>query len=169
MVADVSVPAEHLHAVVPAPDRGGESLAGRFRDVRERRLASIDLPRGAPQREPRGVDLDGHVGDLERDRLKRSDRLAERLALGGVLRRVLEGRPCASHRDRAGQQLRPQHGLRELVRGSESVSRVVEPNDRGRRCLEAQLVLIEFARPIEVLDRDHRRCVGFTEHRSLLS
>src|SRR5438093_4215929 len=30
--------------------------------------------------------------------------------------------------------------------------------------LEAQLVLIEFARPVEVRDRNHRCCVGFSKH-----
>ena len=40
-----------------------------------------------------GVDLGGHVGEHERDRLVHDDRLAERLALLGVVERVLVGGP----------------------------------------------------------------------------
>src|SRR3954451_17087563 len=46
-------------------------------------------PGGPPDQEARGVDLDGHVRQLEGDRLVHDDRPPEGLALLGVLQRVL--------------------------------------------------------------------------------
>ena len=43
------------------------------------------------RQQARGVDLGGHVGELELDRLVLGDRLAERLALLGVFERELQG------------------------------------------------------------------------------
>ena len=84
---DVAVAAEHLHRAVGDGERHvvGEALgeAGLARRV----AALVEAPGGLPHQQPRGVDLDRHLGEHERDRLALGDRLAEGL--------------CASSRSRA--------------------------------------------------------------------
>ena len=53
-------------------------------------LASVDLLADEIHELPRGLDLGRHVGDLETDRLKVRDRVAELLAVVGVLDRIVE-------------------------------------------------------------------------------
>ena len=47
-------------------------------------LAGVLQPGRVDHQQVRGLDLGGHLGELERDRLVVGDRLAERLALLGV-------------------------------------------------------------------------------------
>src|SRR3546814_10243105 len=63
-------------------------------------LCAADLvgePCGPPHEQAGGVDLCLHVGEHEADRLVHDDRLAEGLALLGVLQRVLVGSPGDAH------------------------------------------------------------------------
>jgi len=62
-----------------------------------RRKATVDAPGGLKCHQPRRVQLDRHVGDLEADALERSDLSPELLALRRVLDGVLEGSPAVAH------------------------------------------------------------------------
>src|SRR5579883_2502037 len=108
-VAVVALDAELLHVAVAAEDAhglegdlladlGGEEL--RHARLEVAALAAV-LHRGRlADEEPRRLDLGGHVGELELDRLVLADGLAERPALLRVADGVLEGR--LRHTDRAG-------------------------------------------------------------------
>src|SRR5581483_5010866 len=93
-VADVAVAAEDLDGPLGDPDRGtaGLQLAHRSFGV----LVAVAVA-GQPQRPPDehagGVDLGGHVGQHEGDGLVLDDRLAELVALLGVVQGELVGRP----------------------------------------------------------------------------
>ena len=67
------------------------ALSLRHRALGVRVAAVAGEPRGPPHEQAGGVDLGGHVGEHERDRLVHDDRLAERLALLGVVEGVLVG------------------------------------------------------------------------------
>src|SRR5690348_1230591 len=69
MLADVAVPAEDLEGVVGDAERGLARVVLDERRLAGCRLAGIELPRRLPREEAHGVDLDRHVGELERDRL----------------------------------------------------------------------------------------------------
>src|SRR5207248_1145216 len=90
-LGDVAVAAEDLHRLPgdPLGDLGGEQLG-------HRRLAHaispIEEPGRAPHRGARRLDLRRHARELEFDGLELRDRLAELLALPGVLERRLERR-----------------------------------------------------------------------------
>ena len=62
-------------------------------------LAGVLEPGRVDHQQVRGLDLGGHLGQLERDRLVLGDLLAERLALLGVRDRQLE----RADRDAAGR------------------------------------------------------------------
>src|ERR1019366_1595235 len=68
---------------------GGEQLGHPRLEVRAN--ACVLQARRAQSEQPGGVDLGGHVGELELDRLVLCDRLAERLALLGVAQSQLQG------------------------------------------------------------------------------
>src|SRR3954447_12168294 len=93
---------------------GGEEL--RHAGLELRALAGVLHPGGAERHQARRVDLRRHVGELELDRLVLGDRLAERLALPGVLQRELEralGDADAARGDVHAPDLERVHHLRE--------------------------------------------------------
>ena len=79
-----------LHGLARAPDGGlaGDQLRGG--GLRHVGPALIAEPRRPVGEEPRGLGLGPHVGELGLDRLVGADRLAERLALGGVGEAVIQ-------------------------------------------------------------------------------
>src|SRR3954452_6062842 len=91
-VAVAAVDAERL-LDAEAAGLGGEEL--RHAGLEVRALAGVLHPRGADRQQAGGVDLGGHVGELELDRLVLGDRAAEGLALlwvaQGALERALGG------------------------------------------------------------------------------
>jgi hypothetical protein len=81
-------------------------------------LAGVLHARGLQRQQPRGLDLGGHVGELELDRLVLGDRLAERLALLRVAEPELER--ALGDADAAGGDVDPAdlervHHLREAL------------------------------------------------------
>src|SRR3954470_2148608 len=84
-------------AAVDAQRLLGAEAAGLAREqlghagLEVRALAGVLQARGLDRQHPRGLELRGHVGELELDHLVLGDRLAERLALLGVADRQLEG------------------------------------------------------------------------------
>src|SRR5207237_9734771 len=66
MLADVAVPAEHLHRVVGDRERGLGHVVLQQRRLAGRGLARVELPRRLPGEEPHGIDLARRVGELER-------------------------------------------------------------------------------------------------------
>src|ERR1700730_8236460 len=91
IVFDKTVPAMNLHAFVGASDgyfAGVELGHGRF----QRGLHAGIFHGGRPQGQKlRGLNFGGHVSQLPLDRLKVTDRLAELLALFGILQRRVIG------------------------------------------------------------------------------
>src|SRR3954447_11057305 len=132
-VAVAAVDAQGLLGAEAAGLRGEELGHAR---LEVRALAGVLHARGADGEHPRGLELGGHVGELELDHLVLGDRLAERLALLGVLDRQLEG--ALGQADAAGgdvdaADLERVHHLREaLVEAA-----VLAAEDRVRRRLVA--------------------------------
>ena len=93
--------------------------------------------------QPRGVGPRLHVGDLELDRLERTDRLAERLPLPGVAQRLVDaalGQPGGQRGDRDPALV---EGLQELGEAAAPLAEQV-----GRRhpdVVEGQLVGVRGA------------------------
>jgi hypothetical protein len=56
-------------------------------------LAGVELVGGFPHHQPRGFDLDAHVGQHEGDALAVGDRLAKGNAILGIVDRVFVGSP----------------------------------------------------------------------------
>ena len=83
-----------LHAVLRTQPPGDGDFAG----VRQ---ALVDARSRAVGRQSHAFELDGDVGDAERDRLAVGNRFAERLALGDIRRDVVEHRLGGSEGDRA--------------------------------------------------------------------
>src|SRR5262249_7773427 len=153
-LARVAVAAEDLDRPLGRPHRHLTSLqlAHRALGVLEWNLVSPH-PRGPPNEQADGVDLELHPRQSERDRLVLDDLAAELLALLGVLQRVLvrrprnaeslrgDGRPGGLerlHRRLAGGFLALAHAgdpLLELFLATEDVSdrnaAVVEKHVRG--------------------------------------
>src|SRR5215210_1080848 len=95
---------------------GGEQLGHAGLEVGA--LARVLHARGLQGEQSRGLDLGGHVGELELDRLVLRDRLAEGLALLGVAQRQLERALRDAHS--AGGHVHPPdleriHHLREAL------------------------------------------------------
>src|SRR4051794_1408419 len=105
-LARVAVAAEDLHGPLGGPDGdlAGLELAHRALGVLEL-VAVAAHPRGAPDEQAGGVDLELHVGEHEGDRLVLDDLLAELLALLGVVERELVG--GAGDAERLGADGRP--------------------------------------------------------------
>src|SRR6476661_6175277 len=105
VLTHVAVAAEDLNRLLGDPHRDltGLELAHRALTGGEL-LAVVAHPARAVHEEPGRVDLHLHVGELERDALVLDDRPAERLALLGVLERVLVGGPGDAERLRAHQR-----------------------------------------------------------------
>src|SRR5215213_11982122 len=74
---------------------GGEQL--RHAGLEVGALPGVLHAGGLQREQPRGLDLRGHVRELELDRLVLRDRLAERLALLRVAQRQLQGALCDAH------------------------------------------------------------------------
>src|SRR5579883_1494585 len=69
VVADVAVAAQDLHRVVGDLERRARRVVLREHRFPRRREAAVDPPGSLPGKQPHGVDLDRHVGELKRDRL----------------------------------------------------------------------------------------------------
>ena len=110
----VGRPAEQLHAVAADLHSvlGGE-LAGE-RGLARVRLALLGTRGGAQCREPGALEFDADVGDLERDRLPVTDRLAERLALVDVRDDVVEDGLAGAARERRPRDAREPDALGEV-------------------------------------------------------
>src|SRR5205085_5052741 len=101
----VAVAAEDLDRLFGRADRDFAGLELAHRPLaRLERLLRRGHPARAPDEEPSRVDLHLHVRELESDALVLDDRPAERLALLGVLERVLVGGPRDAERLRAHQR-----------------------------------------------------------------
>src|SRR6185437_4978630 len=114
-VAVATVDAQALLGAEAARLRG-EQL--RHAGLHVRALAGVLHRCGTAHEQPRGVDLGGHVGELELDRLVLGDRLAERLALLGVFHGQLEralGEPHAARRDVDPAEVERVHHLHEAL------------------------------------------------------
>ena len=90
VVADVAVAAKYLHGSVGGFERNSLHLIDRERGFAQRVVALVEFPGGFPGQKARAVDLDRHVGELERDGLLLRDLRAEGLALFRVIPRHLE-------------------------------------------------------------------------------
>src|SRR4051812_47726358 len=113
-LARVAVAAEDLHRPLGGPhgDLAGLQLAHRPLGVLEL-VAVAAHPRGAPDQQAGGVDLELHVREHEGDRLVFDDLLAELLALLGVVERELVGGAGDAQRlgaDRRAAGLEGLHG-----------------------------------------------------------
>ena len=78
VVADVAVAAEHLHGVVGDVERQLRRTGRSRAWPRASRPRPVELPRGLPGEQARGVDLDRHLGEHEGDRLLLRDRRRRR-------------------------------------------------------------------------------------------
>src|SRR6476469_2487309 len=114
-LARVAVAAEDVHGALGGPERdlARLELAHRALGVLERDRVAPH-PRRAPDEQARGVDLELHVGQRERDGLVLDDLPAELLALARVVERVLVG--GAGDAQRLGPDGRPRR-LEGLQRG----------------------------------------------------
>src|SRR5829696_594768 len=114
-VAVAAVDAERLlHDLLAG--LGGEQLGHARLEIRA--LPRVLHARGLQREQPGGLDLRGHVRQLELDRLVLRDRLAERLALLRVAQRQLEG--ALGDANSAGRHVDPAdlervHHLREAL------------------------------------------------------
>src|SRR5262249_109178 len=97
MVTDVAVASQHLERVVGDLEHLVGGVLSREDGLARGRQPLVQPPGGFPREQANGVDLDRHVGEHERDRLLLRDRHAERLALLGVLARVVERGPRHAH------------------------------------------------------------------------
>src|SRR4051812_35385635 len=112
ILARVAVAAEDLDRTLRGPDGHLARLQLRHRALGVvEGLAGAAHPRGAPHEQPRGVDLELHVRERERDRLVLDDRPAELRALLGVVERVLVRRACDAERLRAPRRAARLEGL----------------------------------------------------------
>src|SRR4051794_5445641 len=95
---------------------GGEQL--RHAGLEVRALAGVLHPRGLEREQAGGLDLGGHVGELELDRLVLRDRLAERRALLRVAQGEFERALADAHAARGdvhAADLERVHHLREAL------------------------------------------------------
>jgi hypothetical protein len=100
IVTDVAVAPQHLDGAVAHLQRDARRLPRGQRRFAGGVAFGVEAPRRLPHEQAGGVDLDGHVGELERDRLLGRDRGAEGLALLGVVTRDLERGARDAHRRR---------------------------------------------------------------------
>ena len=116
-VAEVPLDVELGGVAVPAVDRGSRRARSPWRPRRRRAWPSRPPCRSARRRRTArrraavswraAVSLVRHVGQVVADRLVLPDRLAEALAVLGVLQRVLERRPGRPRVARAATWIRP--------------------------------------------------------------
>ena len=121
------------------------------------------MTRRAAHEQPGRVDLRGHVGELELDRLVLGDRLAEGLALLRVLQRQLERalrEPDAAGRDVDAAQVEGVHHLHEalvqaLLLAAEDVlgGAAVAVEDELRRLDALVAHLLDLRRDVEAGQR----------------
>src|SRR4051794_4267655 len=109
----VAVAAVQLHGLVGDPHGHLGGLELDHRGLLLARHAQVQQVGDLPVEGPRLLDLRGHVGDGEPQRLEVADRVAELLALLQVEDRVLERRPGQADRPRGGVHAR---GVEELLR-----------------------------------------------------
>src|SRR5713101_1651071 len=150
-VLQVAVAAMQLQRIVddPEADVGGEALA---HGGGLRRLGRLDVEQrgGAPDQQPRGVEVGRHVGQLELRRLEVGQRLAELLALDHVARRRLQAGARAAQRagaDIDASAVEPGHGdleavaLRPQAVGDRHLA-VLEHHRASRLAVPAELLLL---------------------------
>ena len=118
VLADVAVAAHDLDRLLGHPDRGLAGVELGHRALARGELLAVPAhPRRSPDEQAGGVDAGLHVGELEGDGLVFDDRLAEGLALLGVVERVLVGGPGDAERLGADRRTRGLEGLHGRLAG----------------------------------------------------
>src|SRR5712691_7367370 len=149
VVAHDSRAAEHLHGLGRGAHRRVRRERLRVGAEQARVLAQIERGGGAPDEQPRRLDLHAHLGQLEGDALLGDQRLAEGLALARVRGRVLEGGARDAHGP--GRDLRPR-GLEEVHRDGEAAAFLTEqPAGGDPRAVENDRARVGGAEPELVL------------------
>src|SRR5579859_7189869 len=137
----VPVAAQHLDGVGGDlhGDVGREALGHRALGAVERPALGRH-PAGTPDEQPRGVDLHGHVGQLETDRLVLPQRLAELLAVLGVVERELIRGARDAQRARADARAR---GLERHQSTQRSGSGIVRVGFATKPVVERDVAVLE--------------------------